>query len=92
MKTGDASAEFWRHGLRHLYCCEVTSERGTPEGRVRYFWRVAMICESLIGEGSLVHQTKFKPCRTFADGLRLASRMADYLERKRMELDKKGKR
>lgn len=84
MRTGDASAEFWLRGLRHRYFCEVTSE--TAKRGHRYFWRVEMYDDG-DEAGALVHQTSFKPCRTFADGLRLARRMADYLERVRMRRD-----
>jgi len=86
MKTGDASAEVWLHGLRHLYCCEVTSERKTPKSRARYFWRVEVYDGP---DGGWAHGKEFKACRTFADGMRLSRRMADYLERKRIEKDRK---
>ena len=85
MKTGDAEATFWLEGLRHYYCCEVVSERKGQNGRVRYFWKVEMM--EMFHDFQTIHETKWKACRTFADGLRLSRRMADYLERKRIEVD-----
>lgn len=85
MKTADAAAEVWLKGRHHVYCCDVASEVN-GKGH-RYFWQVEMLPADLEENKSFI--TKWKACRTFADGLRLSRRMAEYLERKQREKGRK---
>ena len=88
MKTGDATSTVWLEGLRHSYCCEVNSERRPyTSKRVRYFWHVEQWSECY-PDIEVEYETKPKAARTLEAAIRLARRMAEYLERKRMEKDR----
>lgn len=76
MRTGDAETEIWRDGLRHTYCCEVTSQRKRSKARPRYFWRV----EQYLHTGAAVTETDWQDARGFSEALRLAFREADAME------------
>lgn len=77
MRVGDASAEVWREGRKHSYCCAISSV--LKRGRWKYHWGVDRYeradDEAEPAEGD------FGTSTTWAAAYRAAMRAADFWER-----------